>query len=205
MKLTVWVYSIIIASLFLVACNAFDTTPPPPAVTITPSIDSGGVRVVTWTNQADELLISFYMTGARGDLVPSKGIAHLQISKPRENGCVKDAPVPEHHRLFEEFIVDGKRCLLFSVNEAAQPDDFVLEFKQYVDAVGNSREWQLGWHYWYTFVVPYDITEESLGRVVDIEVWFEHSSGYANGIWRWHARVVDGRLKEQEPFEPPTE
>lgn len=201
MKLNGWGYLIWLIGLLLSAFGCTAGTPPPPAVTITPVVDSGSVRVVTWTNRDNDLLISFYMIGANGNVIPATGTAHLQISKPRKNGCVKFPPVPEQDPLSEEIIVDSQRCLLFSISEPVQPSDFELEFKQYVHVRDDPREWSSGWHYWYTFVVPYDAALEELGNTVDIRVWFVHSHGDANNVWRWQTEVIDGRLVELEPFE----
>ena len=203
MKINGWGYLIWLVGLLWSTFGCTAGTPPPPAVTITPSPPrSISLSDVTWINRDDELLVSFYMKSSHGNAIPVAGTAHLQISKPRKNGCVKDAPVPVHNRRFEEFIVDGNRCLLFSINKAAQPDDFMLEFKRYIDVEGDSGEWQSGWHYWYTFVVPYNSALENLGDNVEIEVWYEYQDGSSSSIWRWDWPISAGRLQELEPFEP---
>jgi hypothetical protein len=182
-------------------------TPSPPPITVTPSVDKGGIGEVTWTSQEDALLLSFYLVALGPmekvvEVVPSAGTAHLQVSKRLvQDGCVKN-PVIATGVGIRDNDLDGSRCLIFDVEAEVQAADFTFEFKRYVDP-GSPRDWQSGWHYWYTFVVPWEAALESYGdETAYVDFWFEHPDGSV-GVWRWETAFREGRLREPVPFEPP--
>lgn len=207
MKTKCCVLLICILSL-LTACELESrVTPSPPPITVTPSTNKGGIGDVTWASQDDVLLLSFYMVDLMGEVVevvPSAGTAHLQVSKWRDpDGCVKNPLITTDEGLKDNRI-DGTKCLVFDVEAEVQSSDFVFAFKRYVDP-GSPRDWSSGWHYWYTFVVPWAAALESYGEeTAYVDVWFEHPDGSV-GVWRWETAFSEGRLREPVPFEPPRE
>ncbi len=199
---------LICALSLLTACELESRfTPSPPPITTTPSIGAGWVEDVTWTSQEDALLLFFYMVDLvrdhRVDVIPSAGTAHLQVSKWLDpDGCVKSRLSTTDEGLKDNRI-DGTKCLVFDVEAEVQASDFVFAFKRYVDP-GSPRDWSSGWHYWYTFVVPWEAALESYGKeTAFVDVWFEQPDGSVVEVWHWETAFSEGRLREPAPFEPP--
>jgi hypothetical protein len=110
MKTKCWVLLICILGLlglllFVAACGppgpdtiALMKTPTPPRKTptptaITPARGPGLMGDVTWVNQENGFLVSFYLTSGETDDTAPPSWAHLQISKSRDaDGCVRYSP-----------------------------------------------------------------------------------------------------------------
>jgi hypothetical protein len=174
-------------------------TPPPPAVTLAPG--PGAMGDVTWVNQENGFLVSFYLIGSETEDAAPPGWAHLQISKKRDaDGCVRyppayggKGPIPG--------TVNQSHCLLLDVTQRVEPADYVFKYKQYLDM--GLQQWRAGWHYWYTFpLLSFDDALQEVGaETVFVLLWFEHEDGKVYRRWYELAHHEEGSLSP--PIVPP--
>jgi hypothetical protein len=173
-------------------------TPTPPVVTLAPGPGARGD--VTWTNQANGILVSFYLIGSETEDAAPPGWAHLQISKKRDaDGCVRYPPDSGGGAI--PGTVNQTECLLLDVTQRVEPADYVFEYKQYLDM--GLKQWRAGWHYWYTFpLLSFDDALEEVGsEYVFVMLWFENEDGKVHRRWREQAEHDEGNLSP--PIVPP--
>jgi hypothetical protein len=167
-------------------------TPPPPA--ITPAPGPGLMGDVTWVNQANGFLVSFYLKSGETDDTAAPGWAHLQISKKRDaDGCVRYPPDSRGGEPIPGTVIHTK-CLLLDVTQRVEPADYVFEYKQYLDM--GLQQWRAGWHYWYTFpLLSFDnALEEVETETVWVMLWFENEDGKVYRGWLEKAEHEEGSL-----------
>jgi hypothetical protein len=167
-------------------------TPTPPAVT--PARGPAFVGDVTWANQANGFLVSFYLYNGRKADTALPGWAHLQISKKRDaDGCVRHPPDSRGGEPIPGS-VDPTECLLLDVTQRVERADYVFEYKQYLDM--GLKQWRAGWHYWYTFpLLSFDAALQDVGMgTVWVMLWFENEDGEVYGGWREMAKHEEGSL-----------
>jgi hypothetical protein len=174
-------------------------TPTPPAVTLAPG--PGAMGDVTWTNQANGILVSFYLIGSETEDAAPPGWAHLQISKNRDaDGCVRHPPEVGGEGPIPGTVIYSE-CLLLDVTQRVERADYVFEYKQYLDM--GLKQWRAGWHYWYTFpLLSFDDALEEVGsEYVFVMLWFENEDGKVHRRWREQAEHDEGNLSP--PIVPP--
>jgi hypothetical protein len=167
-------------------------TPTPPAVT--PAPGPGAIEDVTWANQTNGFLISFYLHRGETTDTNAPGWAHLQISKNRDaDGCVRHAPEVGGEGPIPGSVIYGQ-CLLLDVTQRVERADYVFEYKQYLDM--GLKQWRAGWHYWYTFpLLSFDDALQDVGtETVWVKLWFENEDGKVYGRWLEMAEHEEGSL-----------
>ena len=186
MKLRLWVCSISIASLFLVACGAAEGTPPPPRVT--PATGPSSIKEADVINQENGFFLYFNLANAKDQDTTPPGTVHIQLSKPVDaDGCVQYAPkISTSGPIPGEF--DKTRCFLLALEQRLESSDYVFDYRRYInrDATDIDELEQWGWHYWYTSpLISLDqaLEEVEPGNIIWIMAWFENEDGRVFGGW----------------------